>query len=271
MTVRRGTVEQGERRTSAIVLIHGDFGDGGDAWAPLVDQIGDRYRVVVLDRPGFRGEHVPEGRLTIAGDAQHAFQAIRAEGIDAMHLVGHSYGGLVAIEMAVQSPDLVRSLHLIEPPLLRLLPDDPDVQTMDRRVREIQAAFPVRGSDQTTAAFFSMIGADYVVERLRGTAEWARLCGYAARFARNEPPGDFPLENLERLPDCLPIAVYSGGRSHPALRAIAAKLVQRPGVVAFIDVPGAGHAVQMAGAPFLEPLLRLVDETDAEQATTRAG
>ncbi len=248
---------------STLVLVHGDFGNGLDAWAKFAEQVDKRFRVMVLDRPGFDREGATEGRYSIAGDARHALTDLRAAGVASFHLIGHSYGGVVAIEIARQEPEAIRSLHLIEPPLLQFLPDDSNVRTMDRRVRELQAAHDQEGDDATTAAFFAMIGAEHVVERLRGTAEWDRLRGYARRFARNEPPGDYPPHVLFQLPPEIPIALYSGGRSHPALRAIAAALAERPRISSFTDVPAAGHAVQMAGAEILEPMFRTIDSVDA--------
>jgi len=255
--------ELNARPESTLVLVHGDFGNGLDAWAKFAEQVDDRFRVIVLDRPGFGRNEAKDGRYPIAGDARHALTDIRAAGVESFHLVGHSYGGVVAIEIARQKPDAIRSLHLIEPPLLQFLPDDPEVLEMDRRVRDLQATYDHEGDDATTAAFFAMIGAEHVVERLRGTPEWERLRGYADRFARNEPPGDFPPDVLFQLPPEIPIALYSGGRSHPALRAIAAALAEYPRITSFTDVPTAGHAVQMAGAAIIEPMFRTIDSADA--------
>ena len=80
----------------------------------------------------------------------------------------------------------MRSLHLIEPPLLDLLPDEPLVRDMDRRVRWIVQHHPEIGDEAATEAFFSMIGGERMVDRLRGTPDWARLNSYATRFARGE-------------------------------------------------------------------------------------
>lgn len=255
--------EVNARPDSTLVLVHGDFGNGLDAWAKFAEQVDDRFRIIVLDRPGFGNEVETEGRYFIAGDARHALNDIRVAGVESFHLVGHSYGGVVAIEIARQKPEAIRSLHLIEPPLLQFLPDDPKVFEMDRRVRDLQATYDREGDDATTAAFFAMIGAEHVVERLRGSQEWARLRGYANRFARNEPPGDYSPQVLFELPAEIPIALYSGGRSHPALRAIAAVLAEHPRVSSFTDVSTAGHAVQMAGAAIIEPMFRSIASADA--------
>jgi pimeloyl-ACP methyl ester carboxylesterase len=122
---------------SPIVLIHGDFGDGFESWGAVCALIGRRRRTVVIDRPGF-GEELPvDARFSIAGEARALLDVAAEMGIPSFHLVGHSYGALISLEIAIMQPDVVRSLHLIEPPLLDLLPEQPIVREMDHRVRWI--------------------------------------------------------------------------------------------------------------------------------------
>jgi pimeloyl-ACP methyl ester carboxylesterase len=218
--------------------------------------------MVIIDRPGF-GEDLPaDARFSIAGEARALLAVIDDLGIPSFHLVGHSYGALVALEMAVVRPDMVRSLQLIEPPLLDLLPEEPLVQEMDRRVRWIVEHHADIGDEAATEAFFTMIGAERLLERLRGTPDWDRLCGYATRFARGEPAGSYPSAALARLTEPTPVGLYTGGRSHPALRAITAALAERINGARLLDVPEAGHAVQMAKDDFVAPLLALADDAD---------
>ena len=185
-------------------------------------------------------------------------------GIPSFHLVGHSYGGLIALEMAIMRPDILRSLHLIEPPLLDLLPEQPLVRELDRRSRWIVEHHAEIGDEAATEAFFSMIGAEHAVERLRGTPEWDRLCGYATRFARGQLAGSYPSSSLARLAGTIPVGLYSGGRSHPALRLITVELANRINGARLLDVPEAGHAVQMAKDVFIDALLGLAHDADLE-------
>jgi pimeloyl-ACP methyl ester carboxylesterase len=250
------------RSTAPLLLVHGDFGDGFESWGSTCELIGRRRRIVVIDRPGF-GEDLPaDARFSIAGEA-HALLDVTADlGIPSLHLVGHSYGGLIALEIAVMRPGVVRSLHLIEPPLLDLLPEQPLVQEMDRRGRWIVEHHAEIGDEAATEAFFGMIGAERAVERLRGTPDWERLCGYATRFARGEPAGSYSSTSLAKLAGTIPIGLYSGGHSHPALRLIAKELAERVDGARLLDVPEAGHAVQMAKDVFVDALLALAHDAD---------
>jgi pimeloyl-ACP methyl ester carboxylesterase len=251
-------------RTSPLVLVHGDFGDGFESWRDVCELIGKRRQTVVIDRPGF-GEDLLEGvRFSIADEARALLGAASDVGITSFHLVGHSYGALVALEMAAARPSVMRSLHLIEPPLFDLLPEEPLVREMDRRGRWIVEHHPEIGDEAATEAFFSMIGGEHMVERLRGKPDWARLCTYAARFARGEPPSSYPSSSLARLSSTLPVGLYTGGRSHPALRLITAALANRIDRARLVEVADAGHAVQKAKEEFVDPLFDLVHDADLD-------
>lgn len=246
-----------------IAFVHGDFGNGESSFRKVAEEIGAGYRTIPLDRPGFdTGAAHPE-RYTFREDASAALSELSGRGADTFHLVAHSYGALVAIAMALQAPERIKSLHLIEPPLLRVLDND-DARWMATRVQELQAAHRDDDLEATTTAFFEMIGAGHVPERMRGSDEWEQLKGYAARFARNEPPGDFPVEDWDALSTTLPVLLYSGGRSHAALQGVTGLLAESPRVRRLTHVPTAGHAVQMAGEPFVQPFL---EEIEAAEAT----
>jgi pimeloyl-ACP methyl ester carboxylesterase len=246
------------------VLVHGDFGDGFESWGATCELIGKRRRMMVIDRPGFGEDLAPDARFSIADEARSLLDATAEMGITSFHLVGHSYGGLVTLEMAVTRPHLVRSLHLIEPPLLDLLPEEPLVREMDRRGRWIVEHHAEIGDEAATEAFFSMIGGEHMVARLRDRPDWARLCTYAARFARGEPASSYPSSSLARLAPTLPVGLYTGGRSHPALRLITAALANRIDGARLVDVAEAGHAVQKAKEEFVDPLLDLVHDADRD-------
>jgi pimeloyl-ACP methyl ester carboxylesterase len=252
------------RSARPLLLVHGDFGDGFESWGAACELIGKRRRTVVIDRPGFGEDLAPDAHFSIAGEARALLDAVVQMGISSLHLVGHSYGALVTLEMAVTRPDLVRSLHLIEPPLLDLLPQEPLVREMDRRVRWIVEHHAEIGDEAATEAFFSMIGGERMVERLRNTPDWARLSTYATRFARGEPAGSYPSSSLAGLAGTIPVGLYTGGRSHPALRLITAELANRIDGARLVDIPDAGHALQMAREAFLDAIFALVHDADLD-------
>lgn len=104
-----------------LVLIHGASGNLRDFTFDLTDRLTDRYRVIAFDRPGLGWtETLPgtEGAWTTRGaspQAQAALLAKAADQIGVTHplLVGHSYGGAVALAWAQARPDDASALVLL--------------------------------------------------------------------------------------------------------------------------------------------------------------
>ena len=101
-----------------VVLVHGSI--IADAFAPLLLEpaLSGRYRLVSYHRRGFAGSTHPDRPLSIAEQAADCRALLGTLGIDRAHVVGHSYGGVIALQLAMDAPELVRSLALLEPALL---------------------------------------------------------------------------------------------------------------------------------------------------------
>jgi len=93
-----------------VVLLHG-LGGGADSWAPVVEALAPRYRVLAWDMPGY-GESPPLKEMSFPALAGALLALMDAHGVDAAHLVGHSMGGMVAQEFAATHPERVRALVL---------------------------------------------------------------------------------------------------------------------------------------------------------------
>jgi pimeloyl-ACP methyl ester carboxylesterase len=103
-----------------VVLLHG-FGGSSHAWRLLMPTLAKRYRVIAPDLNGFGWTQRPRevGAYTYAGQAETVLGALRALGVERFHLVGHSYGGGLALWLAARHPARVRSLVLVS----SVLPD----------------------------------------------------------------------------------------------------------------------------------------------------
>lgn len=91
-----------------IVAIHG-YGFDQRVWSP-VELAFEGYQVVYLSLPGF-GDDAPEHPYSIESLAQQYWSALGPD--DVVHLVGHSMGGYVCLEMAAQQSSRVASLALV--------------------------------------------------------------------------------------------------------------------------------------------------------------
>ena len=98
----------------AVLFIHG-FGGDLDNWLFNLDALAERHKVVALDLPA-HGQSSPRlPGTTLADLAQFVVKFMDALEIGAAHVVGHSMGGGVAAQMAVDAPGRVSSVALISP------------------------------------------------------------------------------------------------------------------------------------------------------------
>jgi pimeloyl-ACP methyl ester carboxylesterase len=118
----RGSIdydESGEGPT--IVLVPGSCGTGA-AWRPIVSQWEKRFRCVTTSLLGYGGtaERRSAGDADISHEAEIVESVVRwASG--PVHLVGHSFGGLVALAVALRKQVPLRSLAILEAPAPELL------------------------------------------------------------------------------------------------------------------------------------------------------
>jgi esterase len=103
-----------------IVCIHGTSGSAA-VWGPGVDRLAARGRTVVYDRRGCSRSERPEPYVTnVHEQADDAAALIDALGAAPAIVIGRSYGGEIAIDLALRYPDRVRALVLLEASLLEL-------------------------------------------------------------------------------------------------------------------------------------------------------
>ncbi len=104
-----------------VVLLH-SAGSSSGQWRRLTERLAPRYRVLAPDLLGYGGTgHWTTGRLDLIADEAEIAAAMIEIADAPVHLVGHSYGGHVAARTALEYPEYVQSLTLIEPSLHYLL------------------------------------------------------------------------------------------------------------------------------------------------------
>ena len=105
-----------ERGTgSPVVLLHGNVVSADDfVWSGVLERVAATHRVVAFDRPGYGYSDRPAGKLwTAAAQAQLLRRAFAELGLERPVVVGHSWGTLVALALALDHPDAVGGLVLI--------------------------------------------------------------------------------------------------------------------------------------------------------------
>ena len=100
-----------------VVLVHAGVFAGW--YKPLLDDpaLAGRYRVLAYHRVGYAGSSRVSGSVSIAQQAAHLRSLMRHLGIQRAHLVGHSSGGNIILQLALDAPEMVGSLAVLEPAL----------------------------------------------------------------------------------------------------------------------------------------------------------
>jgi pimeloyl-ACP methyl ester carboxylesterase len=233
-----------------LVLVHGSVVGGALTWraqAPLAE----RFELVVLERPGFP-PNPPVERVDFEPHAE-----LVADGLAAGdHLVGHSYGGVVALLAAARRPELVASLTVIEPPATRVALDDPAVAAFAAGAEELWERGPKDDPETFLNMFLVAVGSDF-----HPPSPLPPELEQGARMLlvqRGPWEAEIPLVDLAAAP--FPKLVVSGAH-HAAFDAIC-DVLERELHAERVVLPGYGHMVQR-NPDFNAALAEFVDRAAA--------
>jgi len=250
-----------EGRGEPVVLVHGSASDLR-TWGRQRPAIGASYRTVAYSRRYARpNEAIPEGAddpmLPHVDDLVALVQRLDAA---PAHLVGHSWGGFVCLLAAIRHPQLVRSLVLMEPPVLSLFVSTPPrpselLRTLLRRPRTaaaivrfgISAVGPaqkayLRGDDEAGFEAFArgVLGSE-AFARLspeRRAQAWDNVAVDKAQLLGEGFP---PLSDAEVRGVTTPTLLLHAERSPKFLRLLTDRLEELLPNVGRIEVPDASH------------------------------
>ena len=128
-------------------------------------ELASRYQLIHYHRRGYAGSTLGSERLTIAKQAGDAAALLRHLGVKTAHVAGHSVGGLMALQLGLDAPELVHSLALLEP-LLRMVPSGK--ASSERSIVPMMNAYRSGNKQQAVEVFGDYVfGPDWksVVER----------------------------------------------------------------------------------------------------------
>ncbi|MBN1146018.1 MAG: alpha/beta fold hydrolase [Anaerolineales bacterium] len=207
----------------ALVLIHG-LGSSARDWALQTDFFSQRYRVVAYDVRGHGQSDKPPGPYSVPLFAQDLASLIRALEIAPAHVVGISMGGMIAFQLAVDAPELVKSLVIVN--------SGPELvfKTWRERIQGWQRFLLVR------LAGMRKMG-EVLSERLLPKPEQAELRRmFVERWAENDPRaygeamkalvGWSVSEHLEQI--TCPVLVVTADQDYTPVEAKAAYVKRLP-------------------------------------------
>jgi len=227
------------------VLVHGSVVNSDLTWSGQ-KPLADRFEIVAPNRRGF-----PPGPDVERVDFEDEAVWLEPLLLPGTHLVGHSYGGVIALLAAARHPELLRSLTVIEPPAFGAARGVPAADEFIARIEEHRTTGP-RDPGEFLRGFLALVGSsipagDFTPELLQG----------ARTLMVERPPSEavIPFDELAGTP--FPKLVVSGGHS-AAFDAVCDVLEERLGAERAV-LPGAGHSVQRLGEPFNELLASFVE------------
>jgi pimeloyl-ACP methyl ester carboxylesterase len=208
-----------------VLLLHGSA-SAAVMWAPVIDALKSKFRAIAPDLIGYgRTESWSDGHDFSVEDELCLLEPLMPRGAP-VHVVGHSYGGLVALHLALAGRVVLRSLTLIEPVAFFLLPHAGAHEAW-MEIRALGDGYTARiAAGETEAALREFI--DYWAGRGAWEAMDETLRAQIRRSARKivldfqvafTDPG---LEAVRAL-KC-PVRVLSGARSRAPTRRIASFL-----------------------------------------------
>jgi pimeloyl-ACP methyl ester carboxylesterase len=246
-------------RGDPVVLVHSASGTGGQ-WRTPAETLKDAYRLLAVNLHGI-GETQPwrgPGHMGIDDDASLVRAVGTASGVP-FHLVGHSYGGAVAIRVALLSPSHLQSLTLIEPmgyPLLREAGEDALYTETVSVVEPFLAASMRAGAE---AAWRQ--GTD----RYHGAGAWAALpdstrAAFLARTPVVVERCHAMLSNPTLADDCRQLAVRTlvlcGARTGEPERRLSEIVAGLISGCSFSLVEGAGHMSPLTHPSVVAAMIR---------------
>lgn len=264
-----------------LVLVHGGVSDMR-SWSNQAAPFAKRYRTIFYSRRYHRPNRpiapdVPDPIDTHVEDLAGLIDALQAS---PAHVVGHSWGGLIVLMLALRRPDLLRSAVLIEPPVVSMhVSIPPTIMQMIRLfIRKPRLAFAIArlggGALAPAEKAFRKGDEKSAIEHfgrgILGDRRFASLSAERYQQVRDNLGPDRAQALYKGFPDLIgaslervsmPVLLVAGSESPPVFRLLNADLSGRLSNARQEIISGASHIVQ-EDAPLAlnEAVLNFLDE-----------
>ncbi|MGD6746531.1 alpha/beta fold hydrolase [Streptomyces sp. BH106] len=228
-------VEEAGSEGPLLLCLHG-IGSSSAAFAPQLEGLAPHARVIAWDAPGYAKSADPEDPLDLDGFADAAADVIRSYGTSA-HVLGVSWGGVIALRLAIRHPDLVDSL-IVADSSAGSGTDEAKAAGMRARAAELAEAGPRAFAEKRGPRLVSDLAPTALVERVVDTmAASVRLPGYG--YAAEAMAGADLRPELSAV--TAPTLVICGDRDE--VTGVEASQVIAGGLhkTAYVIVKDAGH------------------------------
>ena len=243
------------------LLIHCSLGHAG-GWARMVAALEDVITGLAYDLPGHGRSADWDGVSDIQGvSTAMAVDLLERDGQGPADIIGHSFGGTVAIRLAVERPDLVRSLTLIEPVFFAVAAADRPELDPGRDPHMIAYRAALQADDRAGAAraFTAAWGDGRSWDRLPPAQQEAitariHLIEAGAPAIYGDCAGILAQGKLAGI--ACPVLLIRGADSPATVAAINDGLARRIPQARQAVVPGAGHMAPITHPAAVAQLVR---------------
>jgi pimeloyl-ACP methyl ester carboxylesterase len=228
-----------------VVCIHCNASSSSQ-WRPLMDRLAPRHRVLAPDTHGAgRGPAWPSDRRLKLHDEVALLEPVFERAGEPFALVGHSYGGAVALLTALRRPERVHAMVLYEPTLFALVDAASPAPNAADGIRDTvaQAAAALAAGDRSAAA-------EIFIDYWMGPGAWfakpeAQRNAIEAAIVNVQGWGDVllgettPLAAFRALQ--MPVLLMQGSETTPSARAVSTLLARTLPRVEMLTLAGLGH------------------------------
>ena len=135
-----------------VVLIHGLGLARASTWGAIIPILAQRFRVVSYDLLGHGASALPKGAVTLSALSHQLFALLDALGVEQAALVGFSLGGMINRRCAMDCPERVTALAILNAPHDR---GETQQRLVEARARDTAEGGPEAGIDETLARWFT--------------------------------------------------------------------------------------------------------------------
>jgi pimeloyl-ACP methyl ester carboxylesterase len=250
-----------------LMLVHGSPGSA-NAWQPVGQRLSDRFRIVAPNLPGYGGTSLEEpGGLEGVAHAAGLLEALMRETGVPDVLAGHSYGGVVALAVALRGHVRPGALALFEPVCMPILLSVCDAQTFagmksvfDDYIRayedgDLQAARTMVEFWFGPGAYQQLPGQvrDFIVKHTASNVHDVR-----ASFRERYAP-----DAIRKLD--MPVWVVYGSKSPEVSRKLASTLAALVPKGSLVKVDGATHALTTTHGEQVAQLIATLAKQSADE------
>ncbi|MEP5151391.1 alpha/beta hydrolase [Planktotalea sp.] len=224
------------------LILHCSLAHSG-VYGAMGQSLANTFSLIGFDQPG----HGRAADWTGEGDLQDRVTEMALDLLtEPLDIIGHSFGGTVALRLAIERPEMVRSLVLIEPVMMAIAKKDtPEVfAALRHQLSDFQSALE-QGDRETAARLFTKTYGDgrpwnsLSAESRAAISERIHMIGAGHRGVNEDFYDLIGSGALEAI--SIPTSIIDGGQGGPAMESVCAGLERRLQNAQRACIKGGGH------------------------------